>query len=78
MWKECVLRAKDGASDNLQFKLELRDLLGKVDPSVDVTGELKGEVKWVEFGHEKSSFDKNGKMLETKKMQKTAQDFKGK
>ena len=78
MWKECVERVKDGASDYLQFKLELRDLRGQVDPSVSVTGEIKGEVKWVEFGHAKSSFDKDGKRLETKKMQKTAADFKGK
>ena len=78
MWKECVERVKDGASDYLQFKLELRDLLGQVDPSVSVTGEIKGEVKWVEFGHAKSSFDKDGKRLETKKLQKTAADFKGK
>lgn len=41
---------------------------GKVDESLSVAGEVTGEVKWVQFGHKSSSYDANGKKLESKKL----------
>ena len=66
MWKECVNTEVDGESKFIQFKEDFRDPDGECQ--VDFTGTVSGELKWVKFGHEKSSYDENGKKREAAKV----------
>ena len=76
MWKECVERENNGASDWIHFQEELRDPEEKC--TVDLTGMFVGQVKWIKFGHADSSYNAEGEKKAAPKVQKTADDFRGK
>lgn len=58
MWKECVEKAQGGVSQMLQFNEELRDPDGLSNQGV--SGMIAGSITWIEFGHDRSSYNADG------------------
>ena len=78
-WKECVEREgekEQGESPWLNFEEELRD--PESDCTVDISGSIFGQLKWVKFGSKDSGYNSDGTKREAPKAQKTVDDFKGK
>lgn len=48
-----------GISPSLNFRLDLKESKS-IKSNLEISGRLSGEILWVNFGHEKSYFEKDG------------------